>query len=194
MKSRFKGKVPRTSGWETQTDFDNLLADLDISSLCFLNDDYKHRITEFCYIHDVNKSKHHKEYLQLLQRKKMLSQELGNRWRDINASQSYSGDGEYFDSKTGLVIDKHNTIKYGISYNEEEDGYVYHYLDLEISVTEVQPERIDTSDEDDYKGVRVIPIKVDNKLTGYQVIDSERSKEEIYRNWDYTQELDEIQE
>ena len=118
MKTKFKGKVPRTSGWQTQWEYDNLLADLDVSSLCFLNDDYRHKIKEFPMTYSLSDPETQHQYQLLLQEKKMIEEELDVRFK----CPIYE---KRFDSTTGLVLDEDGNIMYSMAYSQNEDQIVY---------------------------------------------------------------------
>ena len=161
MKSKYKGKVPRTSGWETQGAFDNMISDLDVSSLCFLNDKYNDEIKEYSQIYDLNNPEFYQEYKELCQRKHMLTEEIDFR---IMTEQENS---EYFDSQTGGVLDKYGNTQYFIAYSENEDEIIYtHNMNNAGS-----------------------PVEYDNE-TDYEYY-KYHDRDEMYQIWNYTEQLDE---
>jgi len=162
MKTRFKGNVPRTSdGWQSQWKYDELLSDLDPSSLCFLNDDYKYRIREFPLLHDLNNPDDYREYKNLLQRKQMIKEELDFRLKNLKPEK-------YFDSATGIVVDEYGHAQYSIAFTEDEDDIIYnHTMNSSSDAVEIE------DDETDY--------------TYYKY----HNRNERYKEWNYIRELDE---
>jgi len=170
MKSKYKGKAIRTSGWETQPDFDNLLSDLDISSLRFLKHDYNKKIRDFGNQRDLHDEGNVREYQELLQRKKMITQELEHRSTDLLATPDYMEGETYFNPNTGLVINTNKGPLYSISFNEEETDYVYN-------------DDIEKSDDTEYK-----VYKVGKKIVGYSY-NSDRDLSDIYQDWNYYEDI-----
>ena len=123
MKSKYKGEVTRTSGWETQPVFDYLLSDLDISSLCFLNDKYKHDIRDFPNYFDFNNKEHYDLYREMLQRKRMIVEEIDARIMN-EYTDSYSEE-SHFDCMAGYVYNNTGDAIYSIAYSEDESAIVY---------------------------------------------------------------------
>jgi len=180
MKSKFDSKeVPRTSGWHSQPEYDTVLGDLDVSSLKFLNHKYAQHIQDFHNHFDLGDVDNQKEYQEMLQRKKMIQEEITHRMQDIYASPSYQDRSNYFDPETGLVLDEDNNILYSISFNEYEDDYVYHHTDTEHKVNG------STEMLDDYDEVEVVSMREGTKLIGYKVIERERSLKDVYSGWNY---------
>jgi len=184
MKSKFKGRSTRTSGWETQTNYDWMLSDLDVSSLRFLSDEYTKRIRDFSNHFDLGDKETQHEYQELLQRKKMIIEELDHRYMDIYASPSYQDREKYFDSETGLVLDENNNILYGVSLNENEDDYVYHHIETEHR-TEGSYDTSKDIFDDITNDIEIIPMKVGKKVIGLKVIEKERSLKDVYSDWNY---------
>jgi hypothetical protein len=177
MKTKYKGKVPRTSGWQKQTEYDNLLSDLDVSSLKFLKFKYNKDIREFPYQCDLNKEDNQIRYKEMLQRKHMIDEELEQR----NALQ-IRNTSEYFDPQTGLVLDEDGNAKYGISFNEDETGYIYHNLDG------VTTEDTSLDNEEDEGDTIVTPVRVGTKIVGVKIKEGNRTNEEKYKEWNYWEE------
>lgn len=125
MKSKYRGKVTRTSGWQSQHLYDLELSNFHVSDLVALNHYYVKNIRDFPNHFDLKDELYQKEYQSILQRKAMIGEELNNRMRDIIASPSYQERHSYFDPETGLVIDKYGTIKYSISYTDNEESITY---------------------------------------------------------------------
>lgn len=175
MKSKYEGRVTRTSGWHHQPEFDNLISDLDISSLAFLNDKYKNDIKDFPKQFDLNDPKHQKFYQEILQRKKMIREEINHRTMDSYASESFSGGGEFFDSNTGLVIDNYGDVRYSIAFTEDEDDMVYDHTDNSANFPSESED-----DETDY--------------ATYIPLDRKEGRKIIYGNWNYQDSLNEEEE
>ena len=170
MKVKYDTNTVRTSGWKNQPEFDNLLSDLDISSLCFLNDKYKHDIRDFPNHFDLNDNEQQKFYQGMLQRKNMIKEELDNRMMNIYASESYQDrEEERFDSNTGLVLDSDYNVLYSIAYDEDENNIIYNHTN---NVAIVNDDEDDEDDETDYS---------------YYKSDSISDK---YKNWNYQEDLD----
>jgi len=122
MKTKYDSKVTRTSGWKSQNKFDNLLADLSVSSLRYLMHSYDKKIKDFGNHYDLHDESKMQEYQELLQRRKMLSEEYN--YRITNKTHV---DKPYFDHDTGSVIDPEKGYLYSIAFNEDETDYVYNY-------------------------------------------------------------------
>lgn len=164
MKTKFnvgEGRAPRTSGWKTQWDFDNLLARLDVSSLCFLNDKYKYDIREYPQFHDLNHPDYQQEYKEMLQRKHMITEEIDVRIMEEGENK------EYFDTETGCVLDRYGTVEYSVAYSEDEDSIIYTHNMNEAETP------IEEDDETDYEYYKY------------------HDRKEMYRLWNYTEQLDE---
>lgn len=170
MKTKYDGRVTRTSGRKTQPEFDNLLAKLDVSSLCFLNGKYMHDIRDFPNHFNLNHPDYQQFYQEILQRKRMISEELNHRMMDINASISYQDRKEFFNPNTGIVIDKNYNVLYSVAYTEDEDSIIYNHMDNPISYSSEVAE----DDETEYEY--------------YEPIDNKKA----YAVWNYYEELDEV--
>lgn len=171
MKTKYyHSKTRRTDGHTSQPEFDNLLADLDISSLKFLNHKYKKEIRLFPSQFDLNEERNQKEYQRMLQRKHMISEELDLRMHDIMASPSYQDRGELFDPETGLVLDEYGDYKYAIAYKENIDSPVY--------------ESFDDADED-------LGDPEDGFHYEYYIPrDRKSARKIVYENWNYIKTMD----
>lgn len=168
MKSKYKGKYQRTSGWETQPDYDNILADLDVSSLVFLkNKLYPSRLREFRNTHDLNEPENQKKYKLMQQRVVMIGEELYNRVGNIYASKTYQHQSDRFDNQTGIVLDKYGNVKYGIAFNEDEDDYIYDHTNNTTS----HP-TLNSKDDEEYTYKKF------------------HTKKGIYEDWNYIKDLD----
>jgi len=167
MKNKYRGKVTRTSGWSSQPEFDNELKDYHISDLVFLNHKYHIEIRDFPNHFDLNDEGSQQLYKEMLQRKSMIGEELKHRMMDINASPSFQEQGSYYDSETGLVINRTGDIEYSISFSEDED----YIICPEIGNSMESLESLD--DETDYHYYKY------------------HDKIELYREWDYIKDLDE---
>jgi hypothetical protein len=186
MKQKYDGRVNRTSGWRSQPLFDKILSDLDVSSLRFLKSDYNKKIRDFGNHGDLHNEDNVKQYQILLQKKRMVTEELENRKRDIDAIPKYLEGETYYDSDSGLVINTEKGPLYGIAFNEDETGYVYHHIDGD-AVSEDIPQD-DYEDDLDKDDVYIIPIKEGNKVVGYKVKESDRELKDIYSGWNYYEE------
>jgi len=145
MKSQFKGKVNRTSGWETQPIYDGELSTMDMSSLRFLNYKYKSDIRDFSKDYNLDVKKNFDHYMGMRQRKNMIREELNHRIMDIYASESYQDKRDTFNPDTSLVMDKYNNVLYSIAYTEDYDDIIFdHTANTSGFVSE------DDSDETDY--------------------------------------------
>jgi len=168
-KTRFDGKYIRTDGWRHQSNYDNLLADLDVSSLSFLKYKYNRDIRYFRNHHDLNDEDNAEKYKLLLQRKSMITQELEHRLYDTYASPSQQDRVDYFDAEMGIVLDEFYNPLYGVAFSEDEDDYEYSHTDNTASplVNDINEE-----DETDY--------------TYYKY----HTRKGVYENWNYTEDLD----
>jgi len=175
MKSKYKGKTMRTSGWETQPEFDIIISDLDISSLRFMKHDYNKQIRDFGNQRDLLDEVNIQKYQELLQRKKMVTEELEHREMDLDASPDFINGETYFDPNTGLVINTESGPLYSISFNEEEDDYIYN-------------NGMDSNDDDE---INIKIIRQGPKVIGYVIDEMNRDRTDIYKNWNYYEDLDE---
>jgi hypothetical protein len=80
-----KKSETRTSSAESQWSYDNLLADLDISSLRFLSQKYNKDLVYFRIHNNLNDQDNAQLYKEMQQRKKMIDEELENRdiWNSV---------------------------------------------------------------------------------------------------------------
>jgi len=189
MKQKYDGKVDRTSGWRSQPLFDKILSDLDISSLRYLKRDYNKKIRDYGNFKDLHDEGNIKDYQILLQKKRMITEELEHRERDIDAIPKYLEGETYYDSNSGLVINTEKGPIYGIAFDKDESKYIYHYIDGE---TTIEDENIKEYEENiDKEDISIIPIKEGNKIVGYKVKESNRELKDIYREWNYYEESNE---
>jgi len=177
MKTKFNRKIPRTSGYKTQILYDRELSRMDVSSLKFLKFKYNKDIHEFPNFYDLNDESNQKFYKEMLQRKRMIDEELES--RSIYNSSSVNKD--YYDSETGGVFND-NGIEYTISFDEDEGEYIFNYKDGGKIVTTFEEERDDLDKSD----IKVESIKVGNKAVGIKISESKRTLEDIYKDWNYT--------
>lgn len=75
-------EVIRSKSWMSQPEFDNLIRDIDISSLRFLKWKYKDDIQHMKNSLNLNDSENMHMYKQMEQRYKMISEELRKRYHD----------------------------------------------------------------------------------------------------------------
>ena len=186
MKTKYKGKVPSTSGRQSQYQYDKLLSTLDVSSLKFLKEKYNSDIREYTLWNDLNDEDNLKEYQQIIQRKHMIDEELEH--RNI---QSVRKSDCYFDSQTGLVYDEDGKILYAISFNEDETAYVYH--DLNWVLIE-ESKFYEPEDEEDEYEMNITPVIVGKKVVEFRIKESNRKNKDIYRDWEYWESDAEDQE
>lgn len=164
-----EAKLYRTKSWQSQPEYDNTLADLDISSLKFLKFHYVKEIREFTLFFDLNNPKNFNLFKEMKQRYKMINEELDNRTNDIYASPTYQFGREHFDAETGLVLDEYNNIQYSIAYTDDEEDIVYNHTNNSTGDVTIES----SDDETDYEMYK------SDKLI------------DIYRNWNYYEDLNE---
>jgi len=140
MKTKYKGKVIRTSGWKSQPEFDKFLSELSVSSLRFLNHEYGKKIAYFRNNYDLYDEENARAYQLLQQDKHMIEEELKH--REVQ-NHGVRLDTQYFDPDTGLVIDIVKGPQYSIAFNESETDYVYNYDNREYS--EIEEEKLESS-------------------------------------------------
>ena len=150
-------KTRRTKSWQSQPEFDNMLGDLDISSLRMLKQKREGDLRSYKTNNDMSNPDIFEEYTYLQQNYKMICDELTHREMDIRASKMPK---ERFDSETGLVLDEHGKPIYSIDYNSEEDSLIYRDNTGTI---------LSENNEDDNDGKR-----------------KSRTRKEVYEGWDYS--------
>lgn len=109
----------RTSGYRSQNAYDNLLSDLDNSSLSFLSSKYNKDLVYYRIHHNLNEQESAQEYKEMQQRKSMIDEEIKNRKRYGN-NQTGLYNEVRFNPETGCVIDSNNNILEELAYNETE--------------------------------------------------------------------------
>lgn len=77
-----QAEVLRSKSWMSQPQFDNLIRDIDVSSLRFLKLKYKDEIRNLKQTTDLGISENMYKYKQMEQRFKMVSEELKRRYHD----------------------------------------------------------------------------------------------------------------
>jgi len=160
----------KTKGYHSQPKFDNLLEDLDISSLKFLNGKYRKEIQSFREQFDLNDEENQKFYKEMLQRKKMIQEDIKIKMMDIYSSPSYQNRKGYFDPETGLVLDEDSNVAYEIAYADDNCSGMVYIKDNDMRIKNTEYE--DVSAEDDYEM--------------YKPTD----KFELYKEWEYWKEED----
>lgn len=172
MRTKYKSKVTRTSGWQSDPEFDKIISDLDVSSLAILNDKYKNDIRDYPRNFDLSNPKYKQFYKVLLQHKKMIVEEIDEQIRNRDASPTYQGNDIYFDAETGLVMKYSSRIDdindgekalYSIAYNEDESDMIYNNSENTAGF-------FDDSKEE---------------------ISEPKTLKELYAQWDYTENIDE---
>jgi len=163
MKSKYKGKVTRTSGWQSQNEYDNTLATLDVSSLKFLKYKYDKDIKDFGNFNDLHDKDNMIVYQELLQRKKMITEEIENRLMDYDAISETFKEEVYFNPETSLVVSTERGPLYYINFDEDETNYQYNNVTLNE-----YPDEYPTVSFKHYK-----------------------SREDIYKDWNYYEDINE---
>jgi len=164
-----ESKVIRTKSWQSQPEFDNIISDLDVSSLCQLRNIYNKEIKNFPNNFDLNHPDHFHYYKEIQQKYKMVSEELNHRMMDIYASESYQDRKEFFNPNTGIVMDENYNILYSVAFTEDEDDIVYNHTNNSASFSS----EIAEDDETAYEY--------------YKPIDNKKA----YAVWNYYEDLDE---
>ena len=82
IRKKTSSEVIRSKSWKSQPDFDNLIRDIDISSLRFLKSKYKKDITYYKRHTDLSDEVNLREFKGMQQRLKMISEELERRYHD----------------------------------------------------------------------------------------------------------------
>jgi hypothetical protein len=109
----------RTSGYRSQNAYDNLLADLDNSSLKFLSGKYNRDLVYYRIHHNINDQTYAQEYKEMQQRKSMIDEEIKNRKRYGNTSTGLYNEVR-FNAENGTIIDSDNNVLEELAYNETE--------------------------------------------------------------------------
>lgn len=158
----------RPNNAKSQWQFDNLIADTDISGLRFLLQKYKKDLGYFRNSHDLNNDDSFSEYREIQQRYKMIGEELDVRVSNINASSTYKSINKRtsFDSQTGVVYDEEGMPTYTVDFNEDETDTIIR--DIEGIIVESFDDDYDEIDDDDYDDVNL-----------------PKTKKEMYGNWKY---------
>lgn len=157
MKEKRNEVLRISKGYNSQGRFDEVISDLDVSSIRFLRQKYTKEIQDFQNHFDLNNLDYQRQYKMVLQRKKMLDEEY--EFRKISELEK---EDEWFDSESGIVYDKNKKEIYSIAFTEDEDDLVYVNLNARAS-SECRCE----DDETDYDF--------------YEPVD----KKEKYAKWDY---------
>ena len=144
-----------TKGHKSQSNYDNLLSEMSISSLRFEVFNNKKKVNEYKNTKDLNNKDNLDTYMQMRQRYVMACEEYNNRVMDRYASTDYE---QWFDIETGNVMGNDNEVLYTMDFNENEDGYVM------------------TETENVYEDI--IVSEIDEKP-------KERTRREIYKDWNY---------
>ena len=111
----------RTKGNTSQHDYDNLLADLDISSLRFLEGKYKRDIEEFKYNHNLDNKDHLGQYKDMQQRFNMIIDEIENREKFSESNDLYTRD-THFNNNDIVLLDSGKRKILRPSYSEDEES------------------------------------------------------------------------
>lgn len=125
-----ESKIRRTKSWQRQPEFDNLLADTDISGLRFLRLKYEKQLNEFRTTNDLNYIDNFSEYKEIQQRYKMINDELLHRTEDTWASPTYKHQiKSSFDSDKGVAYNEDGVPICTVDYNEDETGFILRDLE-----------------------------------------------------------------
>ena len=114
-KNKEYNKGRRTSSWKSNPEFDNLLGDLDISSLRFLKQKREKDLNYFRSLHDIRDPSYYEEYRELQQTYKMICEELTQRKNDTNYGFGPSSNS---DNPTSYYMDEEGVY---LEEDEEED-------------------------------------------------------------------------
>ena len=156
----------QTKGYHSQPKFDSMISNLDVSSLKFLNHKYKVDIRHFREIFDLGDVDNQQQYQEMLQRKKMIQEELDTKIMNIYSSQSYQDRKDYFDIETGMVIDINSKVLYEVAYADENCSGMVYLLENDMMIKLLEEDN-------------------DNNETNYLMYESS-SRNEQYVKWDYT--------
>ena len=104
----------------------------------------------------------------------MLKEEIEHRKMDELASKENERGETYFDAETGMVINTETGPLYSIAFNEDETDYVYN------DIVEEESEEVSISS-----------IKVGNKIVGYKTQIQDRDITDVYKDWNYQDDIDE---
>lgn len=161
-----ESKYRRTRSWQRDPDFDREVLGYErtISGLKHLRNTYNIRIREYPNFFDLNDEENQEEYEDLIRHRDMINDEINYRYKDKDASPTFRGVSEYFDSETGLVYNSEGEVLYSIVYNEKEDGIIYNTF------------------IDEYEDIIDTP---------YFKRSTNKSLHDIYKDWDYTDDIDE---
>ena len=175
MKTKFDRRYPSTSGKRSQYDYDLLLSELDVSSLNFLKDTlYPKKLKEYRDNHDINEEEYFNEYKKIQQRYVMINEEVNNRVHSNQTNSDKRSRYDFFDSETGLLLGEGNVIRYSISFNEYENHYCYDNEDC----------------NNDYDIICTNHNFVtNNKVRGQYLSIDERTRKDIYKDWNYCEEI-----
>jgi len=121
----------RTTSAERQWQFDNVLADTDISGLKFLKNKYKDNLAEYFLTHDLNNPESLSEYQEMQQRYKMINEELKTRYDIIENESLYSRDVHFNDNYDIVFKEDDGEIKV-IRPSLSKDGSI-DFLELDES-------------------------------------------------------------
>jgi len=119
-KQWLESKVRRTRSWQSDPEFDNLLANTSVSGLKFLETNYKKKLQRFPKTHDMTNPENKSKYRELEVKYNMIQEERFARIMDLQASSKYI-DEEYWDSTTGIVYDNTGHAKYAIYFIEDDE-------------------------------------------------------------------------
>lgn len=112
----------KTKGNKCQYQFDKLLSDIDISGLTFLSKKYDKDLVDFRSSHNLNDQEHAQTYKEMQQRKKMISDELENRLRQME-DEKYNSKDIYFNDNYDVVV-KDSKGKKIFRPSQYPDGFI----------------------------------------------------------------------
>jgi hypothetical protein len=110
-------RILPTKGQYSQPIFETLISDLKEDELQFMSQRYNKELLYFREYNDMNKPKSQKEYQEMQQRKKMITEEIRNRKQ---FKPSIPKEEIKFYADDGNIVDSNNNITETIAYNYNE--------------------------------------------------------------------------
>ena len=163
-----ESKAPKTHSWKGNPEYDEMLSDLSISSLRFLQSYYKKERKEFTKQFDIFSSVYEIEYKRILRIEGMINEEIGNRTMNDLATHSTGG----YDSDKGIYYSEDGKGLYTIAFNEDEDEFVYMDINTKSNTESTFNSGAMADDETDYDWYE------------------SKDRNEMYKQWDYPSYLE----
>ena len=178
-----KSKYRKTNSWRRQPEFDNMLKDVTISGLQYLQSKYEKQVRNYMSTHDINIKENFQELQGIKQRYKMICEEIERRWNDIWASPTYyryQNIKDGFDSTKGMVYDENGNYGYYMDIVEEEEQVT----DGEDTIVRTKTGYILR----DLEGARVFE---DCEIEDVNDVGEPKLKrKDIYESWDYQENIE----